>query len=93
MRQVTLKFTGHVRERMGVDRVDFSFQGDTLGDLLEALFQKYALRDLILDESGNILPYSRVVVNGRFSYLVGEMRAPVREGDMIVLIRPYLVAI
>jgi len=92
MTGVRLKFTGDVRTRMGTDRMDFAFEGTTLGELLEALFARHELRDLILDEAGSIRPWSRVVVNGRFSYLVGDMDAPVQDGDMIVLMRPYVVA-
>jgi molybdopterin converting factor small subunit len=90
---VQLKFTGDVRTRMGVDRIDFDFQGATLGELLEAFFLSHNLRDLILDQAGNVRSYSRVVVNGRFSYLIGDMAAPITDGDMITLIHPYILAI
>jgi len=55
--QVKLKFTGDVRSRMRADRMDFAFEGSTLGELLEALFAVHNLRDLILDETGNIKPW------------------------------------
>ena len=92
MTVVNVKFTGHIRSRIGIDQLDFVVDGSTLGDVLEALFNEYKIQDLILDDDGNILPYSRVVVNGRFSYLVGDMDAPIEDGDSIVLIRPYVVA-
>ena len=85
--KVTLKFTGDVRTRMGVNRMEFS-----LGDLLESLFAHHDLRDLILDDGGNVLPYTRVAVNGRFSYLIGDLDAPIQEGDLVVLMKPYVVA-
>ncbi len=88
---VTLKFTGNVRERMGRDRMEFVFAGHTLGALLTDLFAQYDLRDLILEE-GKVRPWARVVVNGRFSYLVGNMEAPIHDGDMVVLMHPYVVA-
>jgi molybdopterin synthase sulfur carrier subunit len=90
--KVTLKFTGDVRTRMGVNRMEFSFEGSRLRDLLEALFAHHDLRDLILDEEGKVLPYARVAVNGRFSYLIGDLEAPIREGDLVVLTKPYVVA-
>jgi molybdopterin converting factor small subunit len=77
---------------MGADRMDFSFEGDTLGKLLETLFYHYRLRELIVDEGGDVLPWSRLAVNGRFSYLIGDMSAEVRDGDTVALIRPYAVA-
>ncbi|MCP4421742.1 MAG: MoaD/ThiS family protein [Chloroflexi bacterium] len=90
--QVNLKFTGHVRTRMGMDRMEFDFKGNKLNDLLQTLFAQHDLQDLILDENGDVQAWSRVVINGRFSYLVGDMDAPIQDGDMIVLIRPYAVA-
>jgi sulfur-carrier protein len=90
--RVTLKFAGDVRTRMGVNRMEFSFEGSQLRELLEALFAHHDLRDLILDERGNVLPYTRVAVNGRFSYLIGDLDAPIQEGDMVVLMKPYVVA-
>ena len=93
MTAVTLKFTGDLRLQMGVDRMGFEFAGGTLGELLETLFLRHDLRELLLDQAGNIKPYSRVVINGRFSYLVGDMNAPVQECDLVVLIHPYIVAL
>ncbi|MCK4901579.1 MAG: MoaD/ThiS family protein [Anaerolineales bacterium] len=92
MISVRLKFTGLVRSRMGTDHMEYEFEGSTLGELLDALFNIHDLQDLLLDEDGTILPYSRVVINGRFSYLVGDMEAPIQDGDTIVFIRPYVVA-
>jgi molybdopterin converting factor small subunit len=92
MTDVLLKFTGNVRKRLKTNQMDYDFDGDTLDTLLESLFEEYELRDLILDESGGIRSYSRVAINGRFSYLVGNMEAPIKEGDVITLIRPYVVA-
>lgn len=93
MTDVTIKFTGIVRRRMGGrDRIEFCFDGTSLGELLDALFAQYDLRDLILDQDRTVIPWSRVVVNGRFSYLVGDMDTPVKDGDMIVLIRHYAIA-
>ena len=92
MTEVGLKFTGDVRTCMGADRMDFTFEGATLGELLEALFSRYDLRRLILDQDGHVRPYSRLLVNGRFSYLLGDLEAPIRDGDLIVFARPYVVA-
>ncbi len=88
---VTLKFTGNVRGRMGHDRMEFAFAGHTLGALLNDLFAQYELQDLILEE-GKVRPWARVAVNGRFSYLIGDMEAPIHDGDMVVLMHPYVVA-
>ena len=92
MLNVNLKFTGLVRKRMGVNQMEYAFDGSSLAELLEAFFNRYDIQDLILDENGEILPYSRIVVNGRFSYLVGNMETPIQDGDLVVFIRPYVVA-
>ena len=91
MKQVTLKFTGDIWARMKTFRIDFAFEGTTLRDLLHALFKEYDLRDLVLDAQDQIKPYSRVVVDGRFSENVGDWDAPVQDNGEVVLIRPFLV--
>jgi molybdopterin synthase sulfur carrier subunit len=90
--RVTLKFTGKVWERMGRGRMEFAFAGHTLGALLNELFAHHDLQDLILNDEGEVRPWTRVVVNGRFSYLIGDMDAPIRDGDLVVLIHQYAVA-
>ena len=90
--RVILKFTGLVQGRMGRDRMEFAFAGNSLGALLNDLFAHYDLRDLILNEQGQVRPWARVAVNGRFSYLIGDMDAPIRDGDLVVLIYQYAVA-
>ncbi len=89
--QVLLKFTGHVWSRMKTARMEFAFAGKTLGDLLEALFVQHNLRDLVLDDQDSIIPWSRIIVNGRFSEFLGNLNAPIQSGDEIVIVRPYLV--
>ncbi len=92
MANVTLKFTGNVHTRVGAYQMDFSFEGTRLRELLNAVFARHNLRDLLLDESGNLKPYARVLVNGRFSELLQGLDTPVRDGDTVVLIHPYAVA-
>ncbi len=92
MADVRLKFTGNVYRRMGTFEMRFAFQGSKLRDLLDAFFARYNLRDLLLDDDGRVAPYARLVVNGRFSEWIGELDAPVRDGDTVVLIHPYAVA-
>ncbi len=86
---VTLKFAGEVWTRMQMGHLDFAFEGQTLGELLQCLVSRYPLRDLIFDAYGQLDRRFRVILNGRFSYLVGGMDAPVHEGDMVVVMGPY----
>lgn len=92
MVQVLVKFTGDVWMRMHRGQIEFAFEGDNLGQLLDALFARYALRDLLLDESGSVRFRSRIAVNGRFSDTLQGMQTPVHSGDVIVLMRPGLGA-
>jgi molybdopterin converting factor small subunit len=91
MTDVTLKFTGDLWSRMKTFRMDYAFEGTTLRDLLKALCQQYNIRDLMLDENDRIIPWSRVIVNGRFAEFHGDLGIPVGTGDEVVLIHPYLV--
>lgn len=92
MTMVTVKFTGEVWDRMGTGHIDFAFEGTTLGALLDSLFARYDVRDLLLDDDGKIRFRSRITVNGRFSDTLGGMNTPVHDGDTVVLMRPGLGA-
>jgi molybdopterin converting factor small subunit len=92
MTRVKLQFTGDVWARMGGGHMDFEFEGATLGALLEALFVRHNLRDLLLDENGKVRFRSRIAVNGRFSDTLQHMDTLVGDGDTIVLMRPGLGA-
>jgi len=88
---VTIKFASFFRSRVGQSLTAFSFEGDTLSQLLDALVTQYDISDLLLNE-GEIRQYVRVVINGRFSYLVGGLEAHIPQDAMIVLLHSYVVA-
>ncbi len=92
MADVTLKFTGNIHQRMGTFGMGFSFEGYSLRDLLNELLSQHNLQDLLMDETGQIRPYARVLVNGRFSEILGGLDTPVLDGDIVTLIHPYAVA-
>lgn len=48
---VDVKATGHVRRELGEHRFSFTFEGDTLGEFLDAFFEEYGCRDLLLAET------------------------------------------
>jgi hypothetical protein len=56
-----------------------------MGQLLESLFEDFEMSHLILDENGDVRTYSRVAANGRFSYLLGDMDTPDKNGVIIAL--------
>lgn len=92
MTDVTLKFTGNIYKRMGTFGMGFSFEGANLRDLLDKLLARYNLRDLLMDDRGQIRPYARVLVNGRFSEILQGLDTPIQTGDTVTLIHPYAVA-
>jgi molybdopterin converting factor small subunit len=92
MIDVTLKFTGNIYKRMGTFGMGFSFEGANLRDLLNELLARYNLRDLLMDDRGQIRPYARVLVNGRFSEVLQGLDTLIQTGDTVTLIHPYAVA-
>ena len=49
---VTLRATGHVRDALGTHQREFTFTGDTLRDLLEALFdERPDLAEMLIAET------------------------------------------
>jgi molybdopterin converting factor small subunit len=93
MTHVTLKFIGEFWGRVGFGHADFEFEGSTVREFLPALTQAYHVADLLLNPDGiSTKPYSRLVVNGRFFELVGGLDAPIRDGDVVTLMRPYAPA-
>ena len=48
---VELRCTGHVRRAVGFGSTEYTFAGDQLRDLLEAVFAEYDVRDLIMAET------------------------------------------
>jgi len=89
--RVTLKFTSHFRERVGQSETDFSFNGSTLREFIDAVLRDYDIADLLLDQ-GELKPYVRVAIDGRFSHFVGGWDATVPNGATVVLIHSYVVA-
>ena len=45
---VTVKATGHVRRELGEHQFEYTFEGDTLGEFLDAFFAEYGCEELLL---------------------------------------------
>lgn len=48
---VTVRCTGHVRSAVGESTIEFTFEGRTLGQFLDAFFESYDVADLIMATS------------------------------------------
>lgn len=47
---VDVKATGHVRRELDDHRFEFTFEGTTLGEFLDAFFEEYGMADMLLAE-------------------------------------------
>jgi hypothetical protein len=68
--------------------LDFEFPGNTVGDAVRSLVNKYgpAVRKALLDQNGDIDMELRVVHNDRTFLMHGErMNAALKEGDTLWL--------
>ncbi len=93
MAHITLKFIGEFWGRVGFGHAEFEFEGETVREFLPAVTVAYDVADLLLNPDGlSTRPSSRLVINGRFFELVGGLDAPIREGDVVTLMRPYAPA-
>jgi molybdopterin synthase sulfur carrier subunit len=82
---VTVKFTAQFRARVGIVQTEFRFNGSTLQQFIPALLQEFEIADLLMS-NGELKPYTRVVIDGRFSDLIGGWDAPIQDGSMVVLL-------
>mgnify|MGYP006275124795 FL=1 len=48
---VEVRCTGHVRTAVGESKLSFAFEGTTLRELLDAFFDRYDVKDLLLAET------------------------------------------
>ena len=80
---ITLRLAGDFRGRLGKHQTRFAFPGNTLRQLMAALVREFDLGDLLMagDEPR---PYVQVVINGRFSYLVGGLEAQIPDGSTVM---------
>lgn len=88
---VTLKAASHFRARLGLREIEFQFPGQTLRDLVAELRRRFEIDDLLL-EGGEIRPYVRVVIDGRYSSLLGGWDAQVPNGATVVFLGSYVLA-
>lgn len=77
MTHITLKFTGEMWSRTGIGSTQLAFEGATLNELLRAVFRRFAVRDLTLDENDQFVFRSGILINGRSAKFVGGLAAPI----------------
>jgi molybdopterin converting factor small subunit len=91
MTLVTLRAANHFRERLGFREAEFEFPGERLRDFVTELRRQFDVDDLLLEE-GEIKPYVRIVIDGRYSSLLSGWDAVVPDGSTVVLLHSYVLA-
>ena len=81
----TLKFTSRFRKRLGISLTEFTFKGSTLRQFIPALLEQFEIEDLLIKD-GELRSNVRVVIDGRYSYLLGGLDAHIPDGAMVVLV-------
>ncbi len=89
---VSLKFASHFHARVGMSNTEFTFKGNTLHEFIPALLEQFDIGDLLM-EGDELKPSVRVVINGRYSYLVGGWDAQIPDGATVVLLHLYGAAL
>lgn len=83
--RLTLKFTNLFRKRLGISLTEFTFKGSTLRQFIPALLEQYEIEDLLIKD-GELRSNVRVVIDGRYSYLLGGLDAHIPDGATVVLV-------
>ena len=83
--RIMLKFTNLFRKRLGISLTEFSFKGSTLRQFIPALQEQFEIEDLLIKD-GELRSNVRVVIDGRYSYLLGGLDAHIPDGAMVVLV-------
>ena len=98
---VEARCTGHVRTAVGEPRVEYTFEGDTLRDVLEAFFEDYEgwapeLESLPGEnyaknqEGEQTRVYARVAVNGTFNEHLDGLDTDLEDSDRVAMIYPFI---
>ncbi len=81
----TIKFTSHFRKRLGIRQTGFTFTGSTMRQFIPALLEQFEVEDLMIKD-GEPRPNVRVVIDGRYSYLLGGLDAHIPDGATVALV-------
>jgi len=89
MVRIIVKFLSILHQRAGTGRIEIIVAVPQLRAALCEVVEKYDIRDVIFTETGEIKPWTRVLVNGRSHEFVGGLDSALHEGDTIALVFPY----
>jgi molybdopterin converting factor small subunit len=86
---ITVRFMSIARQRAGVGTVEYTSRESKLRFVLKEIAGAYRITDIIFNQSGEVRPWARVLVNGRSHEFVNGLDTELRKGDSIALIYPY----
>jgi len=89
MVRIIVKFMSIARQRAGTGRIEIIASVPKLRVVLGDIAEKFRIRDIIFTETGEVMPWARVLVNGRSQEFVGGLDLELREGDTLALVYPY----
>ena len=71
---------------LGGKRVEVTFQGGTVADLLDHLVEQYgrAAREALLDEEGNLDSIIQILINEERWVVHENLDVPLKDGDSVV---------
>lgn len=87
---VTVKAYATIRDAIG-SRVEVKLhEGASVKDLLNELTRSYGRRflEIVLNEGGELLPYVKLLVNGRDIEFLNKLETKLKNGDEVALFPP-----
>jgi MoaD family protein len=83
--KINVMFFGRLRDLTAVRESVVTIQGATLVELMEHLYREFGIE--FRSAAGSIKGL-RILINGREYGLLGGMKAPLKDGDTVVLLPP-----
>ncbi|MBN1833007.1 MAG: MoaD/ThiS family protein [Deltaproteobacteria bacterium] len=92
MIQVKVHTILNLKKILGRGDIDLTMkEGSTVKDVLMTMVETYgdSLTDQLFDSEGGLLPYIRLMVNGRdIVFLEKKMETALQEGDEVLILPP-----
>ena len=87
--KVKIRLFATLRDAFNSNEVELRLRTmDTIEDLLKALCNSRECRHKLLDQSGNLKPYVKVLKNGRNIDFLGGMDTRLADGDVVSIFPP-----
>jgi MoaD family protein len=87
--KITVRVFADYREIIGKEMELIFSEGNTIGELLAELCDRYpALRQEMFASTGELKEFINIFINGRNIAFLGDMDTPLTDGDTISLFPP-----